>query len=541
MRSAVAFVAALSLVITGCAATPSRDEIPTATAPVASAAPPAATPTPAPTQAPSPPQTWSYAGGDPVLIDRLGDQSMEAVTTDRDRFVVVGSGPRGAVSWASRDGTSWTRSGDVPSSAGYAEMLNVASTGTSLVASGRDWSFGDAGWAPTGSELWTSADGRTWESVGRFPGDEITALGVSGSRLVAVGVHLAPTDQAAFWSSGDGREWRSGVIPGGPSSRGDTPARVDAVAASPDLLVAAGTNVWVSTDGQAWAEGPLPGGMVEAADVAVVGDAFFLTGVGDNEPGTQRLWTSRDGRSWTRSAPIPVDETIFSGLVGVNGLLLLLGSVCAEVCQPAVWTSADGAAWAGPAVLPGAPPPFSGALVPRFLHGAGAIGDRYVAVGSSVWIAPATNGASPTPAPTPTACPGAAADLTDLALMDPPKAVDCLGHRSITITGYRYEGECACGVGPPRTPSWLADVFSGRFIQALPGPARSRVLSVHFDPAAGIPEDLPGNVPLTITGHFDDPAAQTCRSLDGSESRDAVITACRQAFVVTELHPGSGS
>ena len=46
---------------------------------------------------------------------------------------------------------------------------------------------------------------------------------------------------------------------------------------------------------------------------------------------------------------------------------------------------------------------------------------------------------------------------------------------------------------------------------------------------------------VTVTGHFDDPAASTCRSTAALETEppapEFVVLGCRTAFVVTDIQP----
>ncbi len=83
---------------------------------------------------------------------------------------------------------------------------------------------------------------------------------------------------------------------------------------------------------------------------------------------------------------------------------------------------------------------------------------------------------------------------------------------------------------------WLRPcVLEGIVVYPQAGDANG--LLVHLHPDMGVPI---GTVPhswLTIQGHFDDPAAQTCRKVtEGATVEDpAFIEACRQEFVATEI------
>jgi hypothetical protein len=167
---------------------------------------------------------------------------------------------------------------------------------------------------------------------------------------------------------------------------------------------------------------------------------------------------------------------------------------------------------------------------------------------------------SPTPAPTDAAgCPILPTDLA--AIRDTAKAgraIACFGHRSLTFRAFVPTIEDLGGVsGYRQTPTWIADPWTGVILQPAPLPDVDQTawLVVRVAPALGtcsitairdaacpFGAHLDGYV--TLTGHFDDAAAQQCRSrafVAGQPSgptKTAMIARCRNEFVVTAIAAG---
>lgn len=147
--------------------------------------------------------------------------------------------------------------------------------------------------------------------------------------------------------------------------------------------------------------------------------------------------------------------------------------------------------------------------------------------------------ASPSTAPA-ADCVNPPVDLT--SLIDVADPVACYGNASVTVDGEIIAGVADCPV--VIEPVWLS--CPQNFV-GLVGETRkvgAPMLTVAIDPASGISLADP-NTNVRVTGHFDDPAAQTCQvteplpsSLGGTPEPSAqVIERCRMTFVVTEVVP----
>lgn len=156
---------------------------------------------------------------------------------------------------------------------------------------------------------------------------------------------------------------------------------------------------------------------------------------------------------------------------------------------------------------------------------------------------------SASPSSTPVAgCINPPTDITSLIDMQSTGPLDpgvdpvaCYGNDPLTLDATWLGGGVAdCPNGPE--PGWLAcSPFS---LQAA-GDTRTigaPQLFVAVDPTAGLSIPSQPYAQVTVTGHFDDPAAQTCRetqTLPGESPRPAaeVIEGCRRTFVVTGVVP----
>jgi hypothetical protein len=232
------------------------------------------------------------------------------------------------------------------------------------------------------------------------------AAGPRGVVIVGSITGVGRTGTAA-WHSPDGLGWTLAPEPPGLEADRGGAVTVDAVAAGEDGWLAVGeenpTDVecvacwisaitWTSQDGLHWTRSAEGGDLAEAAltGVTAVGGPGYM-GVGtalDREPwqGAEGLalhavvWTSPDGRSWTR---VP-DADLFHDASGVNapavalsgGRLVAVGWTRAEeqdMTSSIAWWSDDGRAWSRVLALRPAPGPTGGVLAVR---------DGFMAVGT---------------------------------------------------------------------------------------------------------------------------------------------------------------
>lgn len=126
-----------------------------------------------------------------------------------------------------------------------------------------------------------------------------------------------------------------------------------------------------------------------------------------------------------------------------------------------------------------------------------------------------------------------------LVAVDPPRRLECFGNTDITFEGFRTEvfGAGGCPGDQIAGEDWLRPCVEEGILIA-PALGRADGLLVHLHPDSGLTLDtIPTGIQLTVTGHFDDPAAQDCRLLvDGAEVIDAgFVEACRTEFVATTI------
>ena len=220
--------------------------------------------------------------------------------------------------WTSEDGYDWRRPAGAATGTDFGPRA-VTAGGPGLVGVG-------------GDNAWYSVDGSDWSEavVPALPEEilprpaseryvEMTGVTAAGNDLIAWGMASVPfannseerVEVPLLWASHDGRTWASVVDP-----------RMDSLAAvmdGPDGLVAVGetdglATVWLSADGQIWEKVdvrglPPPisigqGAATKAGYVLVGGDRDCFGG--SCRPSTAAaIWTSPDGRSWSR---LPSDE-----------------------------------------------------------------------------------------------------------------------------------------------------------------------------------------------------------------------------------------
>jgi hypothetical protein len=166
-------------------------------------------------------------------------------------------------------------------------------------------------------------------------------------------------------------------------------------------------------------------------------------------------------------------------------------------------------------------------------------------------------------------CLGPRPDLAAILAIDPGQRPACFGRSAVTFLAAVVAAQVDC-VPVQVEPAWLwcppaaflappgtADSRPGS--DSIAGATRSALtddtlmvaavgvpmLEVYVAPGSGLDQAqfVPGAI-VQVTGHFDDPAAAACRVVAAqTEGRlptpAEVVLACREAFVMTSVQPGS--
>ena len=159
--------------------------------------------------------------------------------------------------------------------------------------------------------------------------------------------------------------------------------------------------------------------------------------------------------------------------------------------------------------------------------------------GDFVWL-PATDGDRLLVRVEEPACP-ASPSVVDLVYLLPAERVSCYEGQELTLApAFAAKVHRDTTRPVPGTPAWLSDsqwrLYGEDGPSGLEGP-----LLVAVDPSVG--DSLPTDVPLTVTGHFGDPAAATC---DGQvpeglqpETPEMQHRRCSEVFVITAIEEGA--
>ena len=265
----------------------------------------------------------------------LGSVGAAVVGTDRG-FLMVGDEV-----WTSEDGYNWQRLASSAEDPDLLEgrMLAAVAAGPGLVAVGSD----NKAWYSTDGSDWSLAEvppppSEFFEREGYpAPTVDMQGVAVSGDKLVTWGAAVA-TNTAEWtmvapvlWASSDGRSWTDVLDPqiGSLAAVAGGPGGFVAVAETQGSATAAPRDgVWFSAAGQSWErvdvfdsrwsevdfnlvndEGMYVKLMMKsvaatsAGYVAVGGDGLCL--LGPCPSAEALIWTSADGRSWSR---LPSDD-----------------------------------------------------------------------------------------------------------------------------------------------------------------------------------------------------------------------------------------
>jgi hypothetical protein len=566
-------VAAAAMLVAGCGASSGTPMPSTGTSASASAASGGATPgsTPAPafsatpfsslTAAPSVSPTpsgaaWNLAEfGPPASPFRISD-----IAAGTGGIAAFGMDEAGAsfLLTAPVDAATWSlRRADVPGPGRFA-AVSYGPSGLHAAIAGEDDSL----------VLARSTDrGATWTAVATIAGSGANRLveGQAGSLLVGWRT-VAGTGQSAAWLSSDGTRWTE------PADLPDFPNPPHAVALPTGFLLfddgSAGfapRMAVVSTGGVVAVPAPEMGlganavtpGVGPYLPVAVVvADALLV--VRQDSAGAS-LWrtgwadvgaASRFSRVDSSDAQL-AGASIAAGAVGPSGAVLL--GFDRKTFARFALTSADGAAWTR---HPLAADALGGGISDLLV----ATASGYLAVGRSVTLAGAaddlwgsTNGVAwthvqapvgPPPVVTPGPCPSRPTTLAALAKIGAAKAASCFGRSDLTISA--YIGTCG-GCGGTTIYRWIPDWLGGMFAPLYLAADITTASTGMGDVGPAWPDPTrhltipPEKTPVTVTGHYEDPAASSCRVVPFGAiagplpSVDEAVMFCRRSLVVTAI------
>lgn len=456
----------------------------------------------------------------------------------------------------SRDGAAW-QTADPPA----ATVAEMATTNEARVA------WGPAGWLlitsdsanRTAGTFWHSTDGISWASLPAFGFAGVEPDWVTGG---PGGYLLNGHDQRATdniegrYFSADGQTWRAAdPIDTSEAQYGLVPLASQFLQWSVD---GNGTTFSQSPDGRGWAQvGEAIPGSTETPMVAVMGNQILavLTDPGTGDQTTWRGSLPASTLHWQRASAA---EARFSGtaithVASNDSTLLVMGNNWTDA-SPRLWRSTDAATFVQ-VPLTGL---FNGAEPPRLVAGArgfAVASDRYGDAGANPVLWHATDGASwqasaptafaPVDSPVVGACPALPATMVDWLLVPSPVATACFGDKEITFTGWSTDaGGCGGAYAGRFEPAWLAAPFASHPFVLTPFESSSGGCgSASQDPSlTSIPATQQW---ITITGHYDDAAAATCRwtpagpLVSAAISPAYVIWICRNQFVATRAVPAT--
>jgi hypothetical protein len=567
-------VGALTLVLAACQAAQTSPAPSSTMTPVTSMAA-TESPTPSSDLSPSPVASQGVANGPfawaPLIGLDLRGAFVATGAASVTRTVLLGADTKTSalVAWTSDDGTHWERHWLEGTTFGGGLPWHVVAGGPGFVASG--WELGtDLSLRPA---IWTSSDGTGWsldpDPSSHFDGEPYAMAATPSSVVIAAG--RADAAGSAIWSSTDGLAWRDST-PSGASG-----AMFQLAAAGGSYLVVASVDrgqgdgstalkAWRSVDGRSWRPDESLGRhlteLTGVNDVFGAGDRFILA---DDSDAYQVV--GDDGTLSAIDRPTEYGEPVDGGPD-----LAWVGQADEGPCLSA-WVR-------GASTWDLAEPSTSGCAQIPEVERQIAMPDGWLIVGSgaspnedTVWavrpagsvaMAETPGGAPPIPPasaiptpptgafPVPADCPDGEVTIKALVRLSGRDRVACFGPRSLTMRAWVVDpGEGYGGTCAPMTPRWLQvcvlpDWLLSEERTRNAGPEEDRHI---IDPpkfldalkSPGAKGDLKGvGRWVNVTGHFDDPAAATCRPASGPagiglEPMASFVLQCREQFVVTRM------
>ena len=314
---------------------------------------------------PFPSSSWSRVTPDESVFDSSG---LTDITAGGPGLVGLGEYEGLASVWTSTDGTAWSRTRlDGAVVGGSANAVTAGGPGLVAVG-GPHWfcEFHSGSDCEGSAVVWTSTDGVTWvltsddEEVFGGPGAQImNSVTVGGPGLVAVGStgsvgdskgNMAADVDAAVWTSVDGITW-SRIVHDDLVFGGEGVQTMESVtAAGPGLVAVGGNTIWTSVDGTTWVRVPYQNAVFGGGDIdGVTAGGPGVVAVGSAN-GRAAVWTSANGRKWSRVLDAPILDTSRLRAVSAGGPgLVAVGSTehgeAVDRELAVAWTSVDGTTW----------------------------------------------------------------------------------------------------------------------------------------------------------------------------------------------------
>jgi hypothetical protein len=408
--------------------------------------------------------------------------------------------------WSSGDGFQWTRLGMLAEIDGhYVGQLLGNDDGYLL-----ETFDGRGGFGSGVGTLWSSTDGQTWvEST-----DPVLDRGVSGERRI-----VALDDGFYLWDANANPE-------------------------SSTLFAA------YSADGQAWSEldnGP------DGVGLQLTDFADGIVAIDLNRTSlAPRVWSAvvADGQvSWIResAADAAFQGAIVRQLVSDGTRVYAFGWDLATD-EPLVWTG-NGVNWVRSALpdafggIPGLAAAGPGGVVVvghrQTLRGDNPIFWHRTATGS--WLPESEPIMAEVPDPT-IDCQALPAEFLEYAVVDAAAVISCHGATPFTFRAFSVAcSECSGTLDGNREPAWLLNPNQNQLFLAPFESLSNWTSTAVLGPSLIPPDPAWTGAWLEITGHFDDPAAPTCRMQPQADSiqwwtgLQSLVDQCRMTFVVTDV------
>jgi hypothetical protein len=335
---------------------PTESAVPATSTPAAATESPTVAPSPTPEGTPAPigEKKGLIVVWDQVPGSGISDSSgFSDVASANGALVAVGASGQNSYSgvWTSSDGLNWTAA-DFPDSGNVSiQLAAVTAGGPGFVVVGSDYS------GIGGGVVWLSADGQSWERIDAdvFANQTLSRVGVAGDRLVAFSL------EGGVFTSADGRTWESSSDPA-----------AQTVAAGLLALVGDGSSLWAfsrdaaeprqnrqtilvwrSDDGETWTQTGTIDGSEGASSAWAAAGANGLVVISNAYLHDTSVWQtfySTDGSTWVPSEQTPTDVTDVisteAGFVAVGHYNTGQGCALIETDDVGVtWTSVDGITW----------------------------------------------------------------------------------------------------------------------------------------------------------------------------------------------------